>query len=596
MDKIQTLKQDLFLKFQIQKPDDIFMEKIWKIKSSKDNFNFKLAEKYHPIILNLLAGRGIVEEREIEKYFSFNYEKDLSNPFLLTDMDKATERILEAKNKKEKIAIFGDYDADGVTASAILYETLASLGIKNIICYIPDRQSEGYGMNEKAIKYLFQQKVNLIITVDCGITNLLEVEKAKKLKIDIVITDHHHIPSKIPEACAVVNPNREKNNPNTKKLAGVGVAFKLAQALYQKIAPEKTEQLKWALDLVAIGTIADCVSLLGENRILTKYGLIVISKTKRLGLKEIFQVGRIEISENNIPDTHKVAFQIAPRINAAGRMDHASAAYNLLIEKNLAKAREMALELENKNQERQKITKEIFREVKILAENSFKDKKFIFAENLHWPVGILGLVAGKITEEFGKPTAIFQKQKKESVGSFRSVPEVNIIEIIEKCSELLTKFGGHSQAAGVSLPNENIEKLYKKMSGLIEEKLKEKKITSEIRIDAEIKAEDINWELVNGIKKMEPFGEGNMEPIFCAKNLIVIDAKIVGNGQKHWKLSLQGEIGSPKIFDSIGFSLVENFPNLRKNDKINIVFSIQEDKWNGNKKIQLKLIDLRVIE
>jgi single-stranded-DNA-specific exonuclease len=308
----------------------------------------------------------------------------------------------------------------------------------------------------------------------------------------------------------------------------------------------------------------------------------------------MFKVGRIDISENNIPDTHKVAFQIAPRINAAGRMDHANVAYNLLIEKDPVLARDMALEVESKNQERQKITSEIFREVQVLSKNLFKDKKFIFAENEHWPVGILGLVSGKITEEFQKPSVILQRQEKEFVGSLRSIPEINIMNILQKCSDILIKFGGHSQAAGVRVGRENIERFYEKMSELVENELNGLEIIPFLEIDAEITADEINWDFMADIKRMEPFGEGNEEPIFSMKNMKVVDLKIVGNGNKHLKISLRGEGKSPKIFDAIGFSLAEKFSEIKKDDKIDIVFNLQEDSWNGNKKMQFKLIDLRI--
>jgi single-stranded-DNA-specific exonuclease len=254
----------------------------------------------------------------------------------------------------------------------------------------------------------------------------------------------------------------------------------------------------------------------------------------------------------------------------------------------------MALEVESNNQKRQKITAEIFREIQVLATNSFKDKKFIFASSEHWPVGILGLVAGKISDEFQKPTIVLQRQETEFVGSLRSIPEINIIEMLGKCSELLTRFGGHSQAAGVTVKPENIEKLYEKMSQLIEEELAGKEIIPVIDVDCEVTLDNINWEFVSELRKMEPFGIGNQEPVFLAKNVIVSDLKIVGNGSKHWKLSLRSVSGSPKIFDAIGFSLATKFPDLKKDDKIEMVFNIQEDEWNGNKKIQLNLIDLRV--
>ncbi|MFA4817464.1 MAG: single-stranded-DNA-specific exonuclease RecJ [Parcubacteria group bacterium] len=568
----------------------------WKLKGKKEIKDAELVKKYHPVVLHLLCNRGIEKKEDIEKYFKADYETDVLNPFLFADMEKAMARIAEAKEKKEKIAIYGDYDADGVTATALLFETLEKLGFENIVVYIPDRQLEGYGMNMEAVEFLHQEKVNLIITVDCGITSQEEIEKAAKLKMDVIITDHHHVPQELPKALAIINANVKGCQYPEKNLAGVGVAFKLAQALYQKMKPQDAEQLKWSLDLVAIGTVADCVPLLGENRVLAKYGLIVLSKTKRKGLLEMFKVGRISISEDDLPDTHKISFQVAPRINAAGRMDHASFSYKLMIEKDSIKARDMALEVENKNQSRQKITGEITREARAIAENMFKEKKFIFAENEHWPVGLLGLVAGKISDEFNKPTLILQKQDKEFVGSLRSIPQINIIETLEKCSELLIKFGGHSQAAGVRVAHNKIEKFYAKFGQLIEEKLKNKDITPQIEIDMEISADDLNWDLVGQIKKMEPFGEGNEEPVFLARNMLVESLRIVGNGSKHLKLTLRSRDNSPKIFDAIGFGFGDKYPDLKNGDKVDIVFNLQEDEWNGNKKIQLKLVDLKMSE
>jgi len=566
----------------------------WKIKEKVKINNVELEKKYHPVVLQLLSNRGIEKKEDIEKYFKADYETDVSDPFLFADMEKAVARIAEAKEKKEKIAIYGDYDADGVTATALLFETLEKLGFKNVVVYIPDRQLEGYGMNMEAIEFLHKEKINLIITVDCGITSQEEIEKAVKLKMDVIITDHHHIPRELPKALAIINANIKNCQYPEKNLAGVGAAFKLAQALYQKMKPEEAEQLKWSLDLVAIGTVADCVPLLGENRVLAKYGLIVLSKTKRNGLLEMFKVGRISISEDDMPDTHKISFQIAPRINAAGRMDHASFSYKLMIEKDAIKARDMALEVESKNQSRQKITGEITREVRAIAENMFKGKKFIFAENEHWPVGLLGLVAGKISDEFNKPTLILQRQEKEFVGSLRSIPQINIIETLEKCSKLIIKFGGHAQAAGVRVAHDKIEKFYAKFGQLIEDQLAGKDITPQIEIDAEIGADDLNWDLVGQIKKMEPFGEGNEEPVFLARNMIVESFRIVGNGSKHLKISLRSGDNSPKIFDGIGFGMGDKFPNLKNGDCVDIIFNLQEDEWNGNKKIQLKLIDLRI--
>jgi single-stranded-DNA-specific exonuclease len=572
----------------------------WKIKDKITGLVFENNKKYSQLMLGLLAERGLSEELAIEEFFSPNYSAGVHDPFLFTGMKTAVSRIVEAKKKKEKIGIFGDYDADGVTATAVIFETLRRLGFSEMEVYIPDRQTEGYGMNTEAIKKLQASGVSLIITVDCGITNVEEVAFANENNVDVIITDHHYVLKDLPAAVAVINPHMV---PSTRDcgypfpdLAGVGVAFKLAEALYQEIDPKNKEQLKWLLDLVAIGTIADCVPLLGENRILTKYGLVVLSKTRNVGLLEMFKVGKIVIDENNVPDTQKVAFQIAPRINASGRMNHASASYNLIVAEQTVLARDMALEVEASNQKRQKITKEIVREVKAIAENLFKNKKLVFAFNEHWQVGILGLIAGKISSELNKPTAVFQKREKEFVGSFRSIPSVNIIEALEKCSELLIRYGGHSQAAGVRVLPENMDKFYEKMLEIIEIELQGKDISPQLEIDAEISPEQVSWELLEEIKQMEPFGQGNKEPIFLLKNMLVEDFRVVGNGSKHLKLSLRAKQGSPKILESIGFGLGEKFPELQKNNTVDVVFNLQQDEWNGNKKMQLNLIDLKITD
>lgn len=567
----------------------------WKIQGKAEYFRKSLTDKYHPVVLALLKNRGIEKEEEIDNFFDFDYEKNLTDPMGISGMEKILERIKKAKENGEKVAIFGDYDADGVTATVLVYETLRELGIKNVVSYIPDRQIEGYGMNENAVKYLKKEGVSLIITVDCGITNVSEIEKAKDLGIDVIVTDHHHVPEILPEALAIINPNIPDSGFKNNELAGVGVAFKLAQAVYGKFLPEKIDQLKWALDLAGVGTVADCVPLLGENRILTKYGLVVLSKTRRVGFREMFKVGRINIDENNPADTQKVAFQIAPRINAAGRMDHANFAYNLIIENDKVKARELALEVEGKNQERQKMTSQIVREIQIIAQNSFRERKFIFAANPNWPAGILGLVAGKIAEEFRKPTLVCQKQEKEMIGSLRSVPEVDIMDVLEECQEVLEKFGGHAQAAGIKLANENAEKFYELFGESVEKRMAGKEVETFLSVDMEIGAEDVDWQLLSEIRQMEPFGIGNPEPVFVMRNMNISDLKICGNGHKHLKLSLNSKNGNPKIFDSIGFSMGDKFSSLKKGDTIDIVFNLREDEWNGSKKMQLNLLDIKIL-
>ncbi len=544
------------------------------------------------LVARLLFSRGIKTEKEIAQFITPDYGIDSPNPFSFCDMEKAVERIKKASENKEQIVIFGDYDADGITSSAIIKETLDLLGANSFV-YIPNKNTEGYGLSLQSIDIFKEKGVTLIITVDCGITSIEEVEKANSLGIDVIITDHHHVPAIVPKAHAIINPHQDECGYPFSDLAGVGVAFKVVQAIFTRLMPEKIHLSKWMLDLVAIGTIADCVPLVGENRLFVKYGLVVLSKTRRVGLLELFAVGRIVIGENEVPDTKKVSFYIAPRINAAGRVNHANLAYNLVMEKDTVLARDFALELEANNTERQKITTAMVDEVKALAENDFKDKKFIYAISEHYSIGVVGLVAGKISQKFNKPTAIFQKSEEVSKGSFRSIPQINIIETIGQCSELLERYGGHSQAAGVSVKNENLEKFYAKMNDLISAKLEGIELVEEVRIDGEIDSADIDFNLVEDLEKLKPFGEGNVEPIFVIRNLIVREKKNIGTGNKHIKLFLSPADGSPKIFEAISFNGYDKYFGIQENDQIDLACNIEKDEWNGNRKIQLVVVDIK---
>lgn len=570
---------------------------IWKIANSLNgDTNVVLdgqALPVHPVVLGILIQRGFRSSAEINSFLFPNYENDVLDPFLFSDMRKAIERLKKAKNKNEKVLISGDYDADGITSSLILKNTLEEIGLETFV-YIPHKEEDGYGLNFEALKNFSKKGVSLVITVDCGISNLQEVKKAKKIGLDIIITDHHHVPQELPDALAIINPKLQKSGYPFEELAGVGVAFKLIQAIYETFLFQKKEQLKWLLDLVAIGTIADMVPLVRENRTIVKFGLLVLSKTKRIGLQEIFKTGGILIDENNFPTTQKISFQVAPRINSASRMSHAEKAFFLLDEKDRVTARIMALDLESQNTQRQKETQKISLEIEKVVKNKFNDKKFIFVISEHFPIGILGLVAGRTSNKFNKPTAILKKGKTVSKGSFRSIAQINIIEIIERCDELLESYGGHSRAAGITIKNKNLQKFYKKINKLIEEKLQGKDLTPEIKIDAEIFPADISFELVDDLLKMEPFGQGNKEPIFLLRNLIIQELKWLGNGEKHLKLFLRPTDGSPKIFEAIGFSMLDKFSEIKVNDKINIIFNLSRDEWNGNEKIQLKIIDIKI--
>ncbi|MEP7162549.1 MAG: single-stranded-DNA-specific exonuclease RecJ, partial [Candidatus Moraniibacteriota bacterium] len=431
----------------------------------------------------------------------------------------------------------------------------------------------------------------LILTLDCGMMNHAEIEEAGRRHIDVIIIDHHHVPEVLPSAFAIVNPKLPTETYPFRELCGAGTSFKVATALYQRYLPAEVEQLKWLLDVVATGTVADVMPLIGENRTIVKYGLIVLQKTHRAGFQEMFAVGRIPIGETGIPDARMIAFQIAPRINAASRMAHPILAHNLLMERDTVKARGLALELETYNVARQKVSQETTERIRALAEEKYQGKKFIFAVGEEYPLGVIGLVAGKIARELGKPTCILQRGPETSTGSFRSIPGLNIIEAIEVCSDLLVKFGGHAQAAGMTIRNDNLDRFYERFNTLLEEKLASVVTEPELWIDLTLHPGDITLDLVRGLRKLEPFGEGNPEPIFALEDMIVMEARTVGKEGKHWKLKLKNG-GEPKVFDAVGWSLVEAFPELQSGDRIDIAFQLSENSWNGSTTVQLKLLDI----
>jgi len=567
------------------------MKKNWKIKKNELK---AVASSNEKIITSILLNRGLTTEEEKNAFLFPDYERDLHDPFLIKDMQKAVDRVLLAKKRKERICIYGDYDADGVTATVLVKDFFNQIEL-DFFCYIPDKDKEGNSLNKEAIDYIKTQGANLIITVDCGISSFKEVAYANENEIEVIITDHHSLPKKLPAALAIINPKASPDYPE-KNLAGVGVAFKFVAALAGSFEEYEKDQLKWLLDLVAIGTIADCVPLIGENRTLAKFGLLVLSKTRRVGLKQIFQVGSLNINSGLIPSAEQISFQLAPRINAAGRIDHANLAFDLLsaVEGEESSARILALELESKNQHRQKITEKIISEV----ENRLKNKNNLPAVIVewapHWSYGIVGLVAGKIAEKYHRPTLILQEKDSILRGSGRSVPEVNFIEILRESDHLMSKYGGHSQALGGEFPKKNVEELSRNLEKKIAPLLKKENI-SELEIDTELTLAQINFDLVNQLSQLEPFGEDNPEPIFLTRNLTVSDLRLVGNGEKHLKLILSDGEPDTNRLSAIGFRLADNYANLKINDKIDLVFTLQKNQWNGIESIQAKIIDLNVI-
>ena len=544
----------------------------------------------HPVIASLLEQRGYSEEDERIRFLSPQYDRDLHDPFLFSQMERVVERIGSSLKRNEVIGIFGDYDADGVTSSVVMREAIQILGGR-VAVYIPQKDTEGHGLNTRALDFFTRQGARLIMTLDCGMMNHEEIDEANMLGLDAIIIDHHHVPEVLPSAYAIINPKLHGETYPFRDLCGAGTAFKVAQALFRRFIPDHEDQAKWLLDIVATGTVADVMPLVGENRVLVTYGLIVLSRTKRVGFQEMFRVGRMPFSLEKKPSARDIAFQIAPRINAASRMAHAMLAHDLLMESDADRANKLALELEDHNNARRKLSTEMVEQVSALVESEYVDKKFIFAVGETYPFGIVGLIAGRIASTYRKPTCVLFRGAHESMGSFRSIPEFNIIEALEACADLLVKFGGHAQAAGMTIKNENLDIFHKRFSTLVENGLREVVTEPELWIDMKIRPIDIVPELVTGLSRFAPFGEGNTEPVFSLSDMRVRQARFVGNGNKHWKLCLESPDGL-KSFDAIGFSLGERFPKITEGDCLDVAFTLEENVWNGRSSIQLKLVDL----
>jgi len=573
------------------------MSNRWELEPIAPNDFIKKNPEYNKIILQLLFNRRLINKKDIESFFQPD-KISLSDPFLLKNMEAAAALTIKHIKEQNLIAICGDYDTDGVTATAALIEILNIFKAKTSV-YIPGRASGGYGLNKKAIDELAKNGAKLIITVDNGIRSKEEVIYAKKLGLDVIITDHHEPPldkNYWPD-CLIINPKAE--DCPYKSLAGVGVAFKFVQGLIK--LSKLDEQLKnklaeKVLDLVAIGTVADMVSLLGENRILVNQGLKVINQGKRLGVAELIKVAQTNGNPNKKINSFHIGWQISPRLNSAGRMDHANTAYELLITKDKTEAQTIAKKLNIRNGERQKITEEITNYCrKLIEEKMLSDKILIVCspnikDNLveGWQEGVVGLVAGRLCDEYSRPVLVITKTKNEIKGSGRSIDEFNIMEAVEGSSEFLEKFGGHAAACGFTLKNQEVlEKFIKEMKKIVNQALIGVELSSKILVEAEISLSDINDELLEALDKFEPYGEDNDKPKFLSKGLKIIDKVNMGADAQHIKFR----------FDSIwavAFSQAENLKDLKIGDEVDIVYYLEFNEFNGRRTAQMKLVDIKL--
>jgi len=531
-----------------------------------------------PLVAQLLYNRGITEPSQLESFLTA--DKRLSgDPSQLPDMHLAVARVYRALLSGENIAVYGDFDADGITGTALLVQGLSALGGK-AIPYIPHRLTEGYGLKTAALEKLHQQGISLVITVDCGITALAEVKRAKRLKLDIVITDHHTPLPEIPPAVAIINPKRADSTYPFSDLTGAGVAIKLLQALLQSIGKE--EQLDELLDLAAIGTIADVAPLWGENRYLVKEGVKLMNTTPRLGIREIITQAGLSIGQL---DAESISWIIAPRLNAAGRLAHAMTSYKLLMTNSPQEAQGLAIWLEEKNAERQRLTTKTLTKAReqVLAQGI---SPLLIAGDRDYPAGIAGLVASRLAEEFYRPAIVIRTGEVVSSGSCRSIPEFNIILALNQCSKLLSQFGGHSQAAGFTLPTRNLARLTQHLSELATTQLAGADLRPQLDIDAEVTLPELSGNTFHTIQKLAPFGRGNPQPTFLSRRVEIVDCHTMGNNREHLRLKVRQE---NMVWDSVGFRLSNHLAEVSPH--LDIVYNLEVDRWGGEERLRLNILD-----
>jgi single-stranded-DNA-specific exonuclease len=570
--------------------------KIWKLKP---NIPTELEEVYkdYPVLLRqLLFDRGLKEPEEIKKFINADYTTGLNSPFLFRDMEKAVNRIWQAIENKEKITIYGDYDADAITANAVLRQAFNYLGA-DCESYIPDRFLEGYGVNLDALKKIKEHGSKVIITVDCGTNSVDAAEWCKENNIDLIITDHHEIIGNLPNALALINPKNQDDNYPDDQIVGVGVAFKLAQALLQNPKSDppaggrnpKSSQgwEKWLLDLVAIGTVADCHKLIGENRIFVKYGLKVLAKTKWVGLRALMDLAKLDPAKQPL-DTYSLGFVIAPRLNAAGRLEHANIALELLLENDPLKAKIQAQNIEEINLRRQEITARIMSEAREKAQGILHRKVLVLMGE-SWHKGVVGLVAGKLAEEFYKPTIVLEKGEFEATGSARSAGEFNVVEALKYSGQHLIRYGGHKQAAGLTLQTENFEIFYQSVLDFAEKNMEEDD-GPVLYLDAELSAEDLQFATYNLIASLEPFGVGNPKPKFLLKNAKILSKRAVGQKAQHLQMKIS--LGNRQI-SCIAFNFGPKDSSLQIGQELDLACELLQDDWNGNTQLKLRIIDIR---
>ena len=559
------------------------MNKKWEINEADDILISKISDEFNvsKLVANIIANKGLKDSHEIE-VFLHPRRSDFHDPFLMPDMEIATNRIIKAIKNNEKVAIYGDYDVDGITSSTVLKRFLKDRGLETDV-YIPNRLHEGYGLNEEAIREISEKKYTLIVTVDCGITGNKEIELANSLGIETVVTDHHEPAEELPKALAVVNCKRKDNKYPFNGLAGVGVAFKLIQAISIRLGIKEEEYLKY-LDIVCVGTISDIVPLVDENRTISKLGLRLVKQTKNIGLKVLLDsIGYQKIDSNTI------SFGVAPRINACGRMGHEKEALELFLTNNIEEAKKITQNLNQYNLERQEIEKRIFDEAQAMMQNPEEQKQpCIVLGGENWHHGVIGIVSSKITDMYFKPSILLCFEDNLAKGSGRSVPGFDLHEALEKCGTHIKQFGGHSMAVGITIEKDNFAKFKEELEEY-GTRMKVASIVPVIKIDEKVQLQDVGIKDIKDLELLEPFGEGNKMPLFQISNLKIESIRALSDG-KHLKMTLKDD---NKFIDTIGFNMGNLSSEYPIGTKIDIVGNLEINNYKGMENIQINLKDIR---
>jgi single-stranded-DNA-specific exonuclease len=542
-------------------------------------------QAFPPVLRQILFNRGYATDAEARAFLKA--EPDFNtDPFQMTGMEAAVGRVRFALEQEEPIAIYGDYDVDGVTATALLVDVLKAFGA-DVRGYIPNRFDEGYGLNNEALSQLKDDGVKLVISVDCGIRSPDEAQHARAIGLDLIITDHHH-PSEgsLPPALAVINPKQPGDVYPDKDLAGVGIAYKLAEALVSGQHLANSFQLSSLLDLVALGTVADLAPLVGENRFLVRRGLRQMRETQRQGLFSLAGVAELNLSKVNATD---IGFRLGPRLNAAGRLDEALAAYELLITKDVFKAGQLSQQLDVQNRERQRITREMQAQAESLALADDADAFLLFAAHKDFNAGVVGLAASRLTETYYRPSIVAHIDTETTRGSCRSIPEFHITDALDQCADLLLRHGGHAAAAGFTVKNDKLDELVLRLKIIARKKLGGQDLRPTLTADAEIPLTEVRPDLLNALKYLEPTGYGNPDAVFVARQAKVRHARTVGADGKHLKMYLEDEQGM--THDAIGFRLGHLQPELP--EYVDIMFTYEINEFNGRVNYQLNLKDVK---